>query len=121
MCFFEIKVHTCSFFIKDIFIRSSLIYNASARQERHECDTSDTSATVVQHKATLTTRVCHGCYMNDKSAARVKNFDFVTASVKTFFHTLIFTIWQMRDYKEMNNFILRTTFWKYLFSIPKCV
>ena len=30
-------------------LRSSLIYNTSARNERHEYDTSDTNATRVQH------------------------------------------------------------------------
>ena len=50
---------------------------------------------------------------SDMSATRVKNFDFDNDTrVKTFFHTLIFTIWQVKDYKERNNFIVGTTFWK---------
>ena len=77
-------------------------------------DTSDMSATRVRHKRheydISAKRARHECYTNDTSATRAKNFD-----------TLIFTIWQVKDYKERNNFILRTTFWKCLFSILKCV
>ena len=28
----------------------------------------------------------------------------ITAQVKTYFHTLIFTIWQVKDYKEKEQF-----------------
>ena len=81
---------------------------------QHECNTSYTSATRVRHKRheydISAKRARHECYTNDTSATRAKNFD-----------TLIFTIWQVKDYKERNNFILRTTFWKCLFSMPKCV
>ena len=76
----------------NINFRSSLIYNTSARHERHECDTSDTCATQVRHES----------YMNDTSATRVKNFFLITTRVKTYFHTLIFTLWQVKDYKEGN-------------------
>ena len=31
----------------------------------------------------------------------------ITARVKTYFHLPIFTMWQVKDYKEGNNFILR--------------
>ena len=31
--------------------------------------------------------------------------------VKTYFHTPILAIWQMKNYKDRKNFILRTTFW----------
>ena len=65
--------------------KSSLIYNMSARHERHECDTS----------ATQTTRVLH----------EWKVLILITTRVKTYFHTLKFTIWQVKDYKESNNFI----------------
>ena len=34
--------------------------------------------------------------------------------MKTYFHTPIFTISQVKDYEEKNNFILRTTFRKCL-------
>ena len=47
------------------FNRSSLIYNTSARHERHECDTN----------ATLATRVRHECYTNDTSKKQVKKFE----------------------------------------------
>ena len=57
--------------------RSSLYYNTSARHERHECDTNDTSATRVTHDwNTSATRVTHECNTSDTSATRVKNFDF---------------------------------------------
>ena len=106
----DIKISVTTY----IHARSSLIYNTSAtrvRHERHKCNTS----------ATGVTRVRHRCDTNDTSATRVKNFDFVKTRVKTYFHTLIFTIWQVKDYKERNHLILKTTFWKYLFSMPKCV
>ena len=77
----------------------------------HESDTSETRATQLRRK----------CYTNDTSATRVKNFDFVMTRIKTYFHTLIFTIWLVKDYKERNNRIPRTTFWKCLFALPKCV
>ena len=59
---------------------SSLIYNTSARQERHErreCNTSNTNATRMQRECnTSATQGWHECYTNDTSAKRVKNFDF---------------------------------------------
>ena len=85
--------------------------------EQHECNTSVTLAIRVRHECT---QVRHECYTNDTSATRAKNFDFAATRVKTYFHILIFTIWQVKDYKERNNFILRTTFWKCLFSMPEC-
>ena len=72
---------------------SSLIYNMSARQERHECDTSATQATRVWHERrdsdtnetiarhywdtsdTSAARV-QECDTNDTSVTGVKNFDF---------------------------------------------
>ena len=82
-----------------ISVRSSLIYNTSTKHKRHECDTS-------------ATRVRHECYKNNKSVARMKKIDLITIRVKTYFHTPIFTIWQVKDYKETNNFITKATFWK---------
>ena len=83
---------------------SSLIYNTSktlATPVRPECGTS----------ATLTTRVRH----------EWKTLILITARVKTYFHTIMFTIWQMKDYKDRNNFILRTAFWKCHVYMPKYV
>ena len=112
---------TFFFFISNAFvchtslIWSSLFYNTSTRHERHECNTSETRATRVQHKcdtsATWTTRVRH----------EWKTLIFITAQVKTYCHTSILAIWQMKDYKERNNFIQRTTFWKCLVPMPKCI
>ena len=40
---------------------------------------------------------------------------------ETYFHTPLWAIWQMKDYKARNNFIPKTTFWKYLVPMSKCV
>ena len=116
--------------------QSSLIYKMSARHERRECDSSDTNAIWVRHEwdksNTCAIQVPHECYTNDTSDTRVlherhecdtseKFWFWLTTRVKTCFHILIFTIWQVKDYKERNKFILRTTFWKCLISMPKCV
>ena len=80
---------------------------------QQEWDTSDTSATQVQRE----------CYTKDKSATRVlheqhecdtseKILILITTRVKTYFHIPIFTIWQVKDYKERNHFIINTTFSK---------
>ena len=74
-----------------IYLRSSLIYNTSARLERHECNTSDTNATRVRHqrheykRLLLTIRVRHNCYTNDKSSTRVKIFGFDNDTSKNIF------------------------------------
>ena len=81
-----------------------LFYNASARHVRHQCDTSETRAKRVRHES----------YTSDTNATRTKNFDFDN-------ETNELAIWQMEDYKERNNFILRTTPWKCNVPIPKCV
>ena len=61
--------------------RSSLIYNTSARHERHESSTS----------VTLATRVRHDWHKCDTSATRVKRFDFDNDTNKdTFSHPYIY-------------------------------
>ena len=85
-----------------------------ATQVQHECSTSDASEA-------RATRVRHECYMNDTSATRMKILIFTTRLVKTYFHTPMSAIWLMKDYKEMNNFILRTNFWICILSMTKCV
>ena len=50
-----------------------------------------------------------------------EKFDFDNDMSETYFHTPVFTIWQVRGYKERNNFILRTTFQKCLVLMLKCV
>ena len=75
-------------------------------------ETSDTSAT-------RSTKVWHECYTNVISPTRVKFLILITTRVKIYFHTIILAIWKMKE--EKNNFILRTTFWKCLVLIPKCV
>ena len=84
---------------------SSLFYNTIARHERHER---------------------HECNTNAIQTARVqdereefKNFDFDKTHVTTYFQISILTIWQMKHYKERDNFILRITFSKCLVPMPK--
>ena len=95
---------------------SCLIYNASARHEQHECNTS---ATRVRHE-------WHECYANDTSVTRVlherrecdtseKILILITTWVKIYFDIPISTIWQVKDYKEKKNFILSTKFWNATF------
>ena len=66
---------------------------------QHKWNTSYTSTTRWRHKRheydISAKRVRHECYTKDTSATRAKNFD-----------TLIFTKWQVKDYKERSNFIL---------------
>ena len=47
---------------------------------------------------------------NDTSATQIKILFLITARVKTYFHIPILALWQVKDYEERNNFILRTTF-----------
>ena len=79
-----------------IYLRSSLIYNTSARHERHKCDTSDTNATRKGHEQhecdTSATRVLHERHECDTSATRTtrvrhewKIFDFDSNTSKTMF------------------------------------
>ena len=88
---------------------SSLFYNTSATNERHECDTNNTSATRLKHEwhecdtsATRTTRTRH----------EWKILILVSTRVKTYFPTPILAMWQVKDHKERNNFILGTTFFE---------
>ena len=74
---------------------------ARAKQVQQECDTSDTQTTKVRHEW--------------------KILILITERVETYFRTPILAEWQMKDYKETSNFILRTNFWKCLVPIPKCV
>ena len=56
-------------------LRSSLIYNTSARHERLEYNTS----------ATVETQVQYECYTNNTNVTRVKNFDFANDTGKNIF------------------------------------
>ena len=76
----------------DVNMWSSLIYNTSARQVRHECDTNAIQVEGVQHEwdtsntsPTQTARVRHDCYTNDTSVTRVKNIDFDNDTRKNIF------------------------------------
>ena len=97
---------------------SSLFYNTSARYKWHECDTNDMSATRVKHERhecdTSTTRTT---WVRHESEILI----LITTQVKTYFHTPILATWQMKDYKKRNSFILKTTVWKCLVPMPKCI
>ena len=81
---------------ENISIGSSLIYNTSARQERHECDTSDTGDT-------RATQVRYECYTNDTSATTVKNLILIATSSKNIFlHPSIY--YMAIDIPLRNNF-----------------
>ena len=104
---------------------TSATQTTRVQHEKHETNTSETRVTQVRHKcntsATRTTRVWHECSTNDRSATLVRNFDFDNDTSENIFHTPILAIWQMKDYNERNNFILRNTFWKCLVPMPKCI
>ena len=89
--------------------------HTNATRVRQECNISETRAPRVPHK----------CDTSAKGMTQVRNkwkfLILITTRVKTYYHTVIFTIWQVKDYKERKYFILRITFWKCLFSMPKCV
>ena len=99
-------------FVLLVFFWSSLIYYTSVRHKRHKCDKSDTNATLVRGEQ-------QQCYTSATRATRVRHewklLILITRRVKTYFYTPIFTIWQVKDYKLRNNFILRTAFGNALF------
>ena len=85
-----------------------------ATQMQHDCNTRNTSVTPVRNEQ-------HECDTSASRTTRVRHewkiLILTMTRVKIYFHTLIFTTWQVKDYKERNNFILRTTIWKCLVSI----
>ena len=66
----------------------------------------------------------HECYINDASATQVKYFDY-DKSEKSDKSENVFVLlsigYMAKDYKERNNFILRTNFWKCIVPTRKCV
>ena len=86
-----------------------------ATRARHEWDKSKSSATEVRHK----------CYTNDTTAAQVNNFEFYNDTNKNIIsHAYIYfmaKIKEIKDHKDKNNFIVRTTFWKCFVPMPKSV
>ena len=99
---------------------SSIPYNTSARHKQHERNTRDTSVTRLWHKWDSYNRnatwVLHERRECDTSQ---KSLILITTWVKTYFHTPILAIWQMKYCKKSNNFLLRTILWNASFS--KCV
>ena len=73
-------------------------------QMQHKCDKN----------ATRMARVRHECYTNETGAIRAKKVDFDNDTSKNIFLHPYLTIWQMKDYKERNNFILKANIWKCL-------
>ena len=73
-----------------------------ATRMQHECNTSNASAMQVWHEyntsATQMTQVRH----------EWKVLILITTLVETYFHTLLFTIWQVKGCKDRNNFILHS-------------
>ena len=72
---------------------------------------SMTLATRVRHERTSATRVLqerHECDMSATRTTQVRNewksLILIAARVKTYFYNFIFTIWQVKDHKERNNF-----------------
>ena len=87
---------------------TSATRTARVQHERHECDTS----------ATRARRVRHECYR----ATRVKILDFDNSKSENIFsHPYISYMANKRLQVEESNFILRTTIWKCLVPMPKCV
>ena len=88
-------------YFKCFCYRSSIFHNTSAIHGAwHEWDTNNTGAR-------RTTQLSH----------EWKILILITTRVKTYFHTPILAIWQMKDYKERNNFILRSVK-DYLLEMP---
>ena len=79
---------------------------------KHECQTQ---ATQMRHG-------WHKCDMSDRGetqGTRVRHEEKILILVTIRKKTPILPIWQMKDYKERNNIILRTTFWKCLVHMQK--
>ena len=53
-------------------IKTGLIYNTSARHERHECGRNETR---MRYEQQSVTQVRHECDTDDTTTKRVKNFD----------------------------------------------
>ena len=88
-------------------LRSSLFYNMSARHkqhERHECDTSNKSATRVRRR----------CYTNGTIATRVKNFDSDNSTSENIFSHVYISYKANERLQEKDQFHFKN----YLLEIP---
>ena len=119
-----VKPRESSFFSKNLG-RNYVKYFDLVYFTTRVSDVSDTSATQVQHER-------HECNNSEKRATRNTSATrktrvrhewkiLITTREKTCFYTPILAIWVMKDCKEKNNFILRTTFCKCIVSMPKCI
>ena len=100
------------------FFRSSLIYNTSAKDERHEYNTSETRATQVRHEY----------YTHDMSATRTtrlrhewKIFDFDNCTSKYIFSDSYIYYMAVEILQREEQFHSKYYLWKYLIPMPKCV
>ena len=70
---------------------------------------------------TSATRLRFNQYECNTSATWTLRVILITTRVKKYFRAPIYTIWQVKEYKESNSFILRTSFWECLVPMSKCV
>ena len=103
---------------------SSLIYNTSARRERHKCDTIATRATLLQQEWERATRVWHKCDTSATPTTRVRhewNFDFDNYTYKNIFsHSYIYYMASERLQGE-EQFYFKYYLWNCLIPMPQCV
>ena len=96
-----------------LFNRSSLIYNTSARNERHKCDTSATQVRHEQHECdTSATRVLqerHECHTSENCKSQ---------SILS--HSYIYHIASER-LQGVEQFYSKYFLWKCLIPMPECV
>ena len=96
--------YNCAFISIIQRIGSSLIYNTSARNERHEYDTGPTRA---RHEwRECNTNVIGALHEHTSEKISI----LITTRLKRYFHIPIFFVWQVKDYKGEEQFILSTTF-----------
>ena len=85
-------------------------------------DTSDKSATPLRRHCLWVRNERHQYDMSASRTTRLrhelKKLILIMTWVKAFFHTLILTIWQMKDYMERKDFIRRTTLARFPAKMP---
>ena len=107
--------YNCAFISIIQRIGSSLIYNTSARNERHEYDTGPTRA---RHEwRECNTNVIGALHEHTSEKISI----LITTRLKRYFHIPIFFVWQVKDYKGEEQFHSKYYLWKCLIPMPKCV
>ena len=123
----HITIFMCVFLISHYSeVRSSLIYNTSARYERHECQTSETWTTRVQH--TSATQGLHERHKCDTSATRTtrvrhewKKLDFDNYTNKHIFSDSIIYYMAIERLQEEEQFHSKYYLWECLIPMLECV